>query len=394
MFLISSANLQLYFSAIITLGIAYKMVPVLIRIAYLKDLHDPPDGKRKLHRHYISSLGGVAIYLAFITGFSLSGYAEYLAGFSYFSAALFILFFTGLKDDLIGLSPRMKLIIEILAAFLIIFGCDLMIDNFYGVLGISNLPAPLAILISVFTIVVVMNAYNLIDGVDGLAGGIGAGASFFFAIGFWVSGYFAMSVLSVITLVALLGYLYHNFNPASIFMGDSGSLTVGLLLSFQAIQFISLGSEAAFTQYFSKATAVILPVSVLSVPLYDTIRVFIKRKAAGRSPFNPGRDHVHHELLEIGFSQKWVALILYLNTLLIGLLGWVLAEWINVNLALLAVITVSALLMPTAGLKRYICRQLGLFDIELYFSRKKASTEKQKDHAYRPVKDYESVIAE
>jgi len=349
-----------------TVFIVYKLIPVLIKVAYIRELYDSPDGERKLHRSYISSLGGIAILTAFLIGITISGFADRLTGFSYLSTGLLILFFTGLKDDLIGLSPVKKLVIEILSVSMIIFGCNLFISDFGGVFGINSLPVYVTYPVTLFTIIVVMNAYNLIDGMDGLAGGIGAIASLFFAAGFMMAGDLPMAVLSGFTFFTLLGYLFHNFYPANIFMGDSGSLTVGLLLSFQAVQFINVGSSDTLVEYLNPAAAIVLPVAVLSVPLYDTIRVFTKRICNKQSPFSPGRDHVHHEFLSMGFKQNQVSIILYLNTILIGLTGVLLSNFLNINLAIAAVIFTSMLLMPTNGFKRYICKKIGLIDIENY----------------------------
>lgn len=370
---------QLLLACAVTFGIVYKIVPVLIKVAYIKELYDKPDGERKLHRHFVSSLGGVAIFLAFMIGFTLSGYADNLQGFAYFSTALVMLFFTGLKDDLIGLSPVKKLVVELSSAALLILGCNLLIANFHGVFGIHEIPFYLSVPITVFTIIVVMNAFNLIDGIDGLAGGIGAIASIFFAAGFYLSGHTELAALSAITAISLVGYLFHNFNPASIFMGDSGSLVVGMLLAFQAIQFIGLGAVSGLTNSVtvSASTAILLPVAVLSVPLYDTLRVFIKRFLLKRSPFEPGRDHVHHELLSIGFSHKQVTLLLYLNTVVISVMAITAASYLNVNGALLAIIGSALFLMPTNGLKRFLCKKIGLFDIERYFVLKRTAEYRQ-----------------
>jgi len=357
---------RLLFAVAATVLIVYKLVPVLIKIAYVRDLYDTPDGDRKLHRNFISSLGGVAIFAAFLIGITISGFADQITGFVYLSTALIILFFTGLKDDLIGLSPLKKLIIEIASVSMIIFGCNLLIGDFAGVLGLTSLPFYVSYPVTLFTFIVVMNAYNLIDGLDGLAGGIGAVASLIFAAGFMIAGHLPMAVLSAITAFTLLGYLLHNFYPANIFMGDSGSLTVGLLLSFQAVQFINIGSTGIFAEQFNPAAAILLPVAALSVPLYDTIRVFAKRIIQKRSPFSPGRDHVHHELLAMGLTQRQVSIFLYLNTILIGLAGLLSALFLNINLAVVTVILTSMLLMPTNGFKRELCRKIGLIDIEDY----------------------------
>ncbi|MDZ7681656.1 MAG: MraY family glycosyltransferase [Fodinibius sp.] len=157
-----------------------------------------------------------------------------------------ILFFTGLKDDLVTLSATKKLAAQLTATGLIVFGSGMVIDNFQGVFGLAEIPYWMAMPVTFFTVVVVINAINLIDGIDGLAGGIGAIASTVFGAGFLYVGQLPMAMFSFCLSGALLGFLYYNFSPASIFMGDTGSMLLGFLLSVQAIEFIGLQQHACF----------------------------------------------------------------------------------------------------------------------------------------------------
>src|SRR6056297_578846 len=186
--------LMLLSSGVLSFFAVYFLVPLLISVAYNKNLFDIPDGQRKLHDRHIPSLGGIAIFVAFICGFSISGYAEQMPGYSYVMAGLTILFFTGLKDDLMRLSPVKKLMIQIFASGIVIIGGGLLIDNFYGLLGIGQLSGWVSVPLTLFTMIVVMNAFNLIDGIDGLAGGVGILASLFFGAGFYVAGEMPMAV--------------------------------------------------------------------------------------------------------------------------------------------------------------------------------------------------------
>ncbi|WP_069133125.1 MraY family glycosyltransferase [Rhodohalobacter halophilus] len=367
--------LQLTIAALVTAGIVYSVIPLLIKVAYYKDLYDKPDGERKLHDRYISSLGGVAIFIGLFIGYALSGYADHLTGFGYLSAALVMLFFTGLKDDLIGLSPNKKLAVELATGLLIIFGCNAMIGNFHGVFGAGEVPLYLSIPVTLFTVIVIMNAYNLIDGIDGLAGGIGMIASLFLAVGFYSAGQMPLMILALFTSVALLGFLLHNFHPANIFMGDTGSLVVGFLLAFLTVKYIGLSEIRDFSMIYSDASA-ILPVAFLAIPLYDTLTVFMKRLARGDGPFTPGRDHVHHQLLEIGFSQRQTAVMLYLVTILIGLLAISISH-LNNNIVLGVIILSMVTFLPTTGYKRAFFKKTGLIDIERYFTYKERKTERE-----------------
>jgi UDP-N-acetylmuramyl pentapeptide phosphotransferase/UDP-N-acetylglucosamine-1-phosphate transferase len=257
-----------------------------------------------------------------------------------------------MKDDLVGLSPLKKLAVEVAVGIMLIFGSGIYISNFYGVLGIGELPFAVSVVITLFTMIVVVNAYNLIDGVDGLAGGIGVIASFFFGIGFFVAGDYAMAMLSAVIVAALAGYLLHNFHPASIFMGDTGSLITGFLLAVQAIQFVGLNEIAAFVEVFGPISSV-MPVAILMIPLYDTLRVFILRAKRGDSPFDPGRDHIHHILIGMGMGHRKTSLTLYAMSIAITVTTYLFSMW-NVNVLVLFAVVLAMIILPGTGLKRKV----------------------------------------
>lgn len=349
---------QLLSSAAFALLLVYSVIPLLIRFAYHKNLYDKPDGERKIHDRFVPSLGGVALFAAILLGFSLSGYADQIDGYPYFAAALGMLFLTGLKDDMVGLKPAKKLLVEIPAALIVIFGSGFLIDNLYGFLGIHALPVWVSMPLTVFVFIVVMNAYNLIDGIDGLAAGVGVLASFLFGIVFWISGVYEMAVLSLFVGVALLGFLIHNFRPASIFMGDSGSLVIGFLLGILAVNFIGLGENSAYVDTFGNTSA-ILPAIFLVIPLFDTLRVFIKRVIKRRSPFSPGTDHIHHVLLSYGLSHSKASLYLYASMCGIALFSFAFITF-DPHVVLLSAGFASLLLLPTNGIKRSLLSRMGL----------------------------------
>ena len=341
---------QIIFALVISGGIVYVTVPLLRSVAFKLDLYDKPDDDRKLHTEYVPTLGGIALFIAFFIGFSVSGFASQMQGYSYFAAGILMLFFTGMKDDLVGLSPIKKLAVEVAVGLMLIFGSGIYIKNFYGVLGFSELPYIVAVTITLFTMIVVVNAYNLIDGVDGLAGGIGVIASLFFGIGFFVAGQYPMAMLSAVVAVSLAGYLLHNFHPASIFMGDTGSLIIGFLLAVQAIQFVGLNEIPAFVDVFGSISSV-MPVAILMIPLYDTLRVFILRAKRGDSPFDPGRDHIHHILVGMGMGHRKTSLTLYAMSIAITVTTYLFSAW-NVNVLILFSVILAIVVLPGTGVKR------------------------------------------
>lgn len=369
--------LQVIVGALMAFGIVYISIPLLRKVAYDKDIYDKPDNDRKLHCRYVPTLGGVAIYLAFFIGFSISGYAGEIRGFSYFAAALTLLFFTGLKDDLVDLSAVKKLLIQVFSSLLIIFGSGITITNFYGVFGVQEIPYWVSILLTTFTMIVIVNSYNLIDGIDGLAAGVGIIASIFFGIGFIVAGEYAMAVMATILLVALATYLRFNFNPAQIFMGDTGSLVVGFLLAFLAVKFVGLNENPAYVKIFGN-TSSIIPVAILALPLFDTLTVFYKRIRRGDSAFKPGQDHIHHSIIKMGFGQKSTATLLYGCSIVITLIAFSVRN-LDINIVFAVTVLSMFLFLPTNGFKRKMLKIIGI-DLEQYFESKKAMKSfKEKD---------------
>lgn len=342
--------------------IAYLSIPLIAKAAKSNHILDQPDQHRKLHSHAIPTLGGVGIFFAFMISFSVSPWANALEGYSYFVGALLVLLFVGLKDDLVILSAPTKLMSQIIAACLVIFGSGISITNFHGMLGLAEIPFWVTVPLTVFTIVVVINAVNLIDGIDGLAGGIGVIASALFGAAFLYVGQLPMAMFSLCLAGALLGFLYYNFNPASIFMGDTGSMILGFLLAVQAIEFIKLSSVTEFYAVFTDA-APILTVTILAFPLYDTLRVVFKRYRRNKSIFQPGQDHVHHELLRMGLTHKTASLLLYGQSLgLIMLMTSLALLNVNVNVLLGILLLTSMVVYPTNGFKRRLLH--GLFGID------------------------------
>jgi UDP-GlcNAc:undecaprenyl-phosphate/decaprenyl-phosphate GlcNAc-1-phosphate transferase len=349
---------QLFFAIGATFIIGYYLVPLLIKVAYHKNLYDKPDGKRKVHDRFIPALGGVSIFVAFFVGFSMSGFADDMKGYPYMAAAAMVLFFTGLKDDLIGLSPAKKLAIQVVLSLFVIFGCVAVIDNFYGLFGLEAIPLWIAVPVTVFTMIVIMNSYNLIDGIDGLAAGVGIIASLLFCIGFMVADEVALAIMSLFAAASLAAFLIHNFRPASIFMGDSGSLVIGFLLAFLAIRFVGLGGNPAYVEAFGNSSPV-FAVLILIVPLYDTLRVFVRRLLKKRSPFMPGMDHIHHVFLKYGRSHRSAALYLYGSMIFIAMVALSLRQF-DQHAILAVSLLVSVLILPTNGSKRRILNRAGM----------------------------------
>ncbi|GAB3412912.1 MraY family glycosyltransferase [Niabella aquatica] len=277
-----------------------------MHIADKKKLYDIPD-ERKLHKHTIASLGGVGVFIAVVFSCLVSVDFQSFPEFQYFFASIFIIFFIGLKDDIIALSAFKKFVAQIIAAGIIIHFGGIRIESLYGIFGVNELAPVYSVPLTYITMILVINAFNLIDGIDGLAGGLGLMVSLLLGTYFYIAGLTSYAILSFSLSAALLAFLIFNFHPAKIFMGDCGSLLIGLILSVLVLKFINTASSPSAV--LPVASAAVIGISLLLIPLVDTIRVFSIRILKGRSPFSPDRNHIHHILLDKGFSHSGITLI-------------------------------------------------------------------------------------
>ncbi|HVF96201.1 MAG TPA: MraY family glycosyltransferase, partial [Flavisolibacter sp.] len=295
--------LNLLLTPAISFIITIFAVPAVIRVADEKGLFDLPDS-RKLHTKAIASLGGVGIFIGFLLSALLSTSLQQNPEFQYIFAAALLTFFLGVKDDILILSASKKFLGQLAAAAIVIHLAGIRIDSMHGFLGIYQLPDMISFPLTYMTIIVIVNAFNLIDGVDGLAGSLGILTTAVFGTYFTAAGLPAYAMLSFALTGALCAFLVFNYHPAKIFMGDSGSLLLGLVNSILVIKFISVAD--AVNGSFPIPSSVAVGFSILLIPLLDTLRVFSVRIARGRSPFSPDRNHIHHLLLDRGFNHGQV----------------------------------------------------------------------------------------
>lgn len=283
--------------------ITFFSIPAIIEVAKSKKLFDEP-GIRKVHKLVVPTLGGLGIFAGFILATLIGVPPEDSSLLQYFVAAVMIVFFMGIKDDILILTASKKFIGQLLAAMILIRFGGVQITNMYGFLGMHAISPVTSYLLTTFTIVVITNSFNLIDGVDGLAGSLGLLTSIIFGVYFYFTGHVLYTIMAVALAGSLVAFLIYNFNPAKIFMGDTGSLLIGLLNSIFVIKFISIASNPSFGLPLPSAPA--LGFALLIVPLYDTLRVVTHRIINRRSPFKPDRNHIHHFLLDMGLSHKMV----------------------------------------------------------------------------------------
>ncbi len=298
--------LDILLTSSVSFIVTFLAIPIVIQIAESKKLYDVPDN-RKIHTGLVPSLGGIAIFAGFIFTALLSISSFTNPEFQYFFAAAVVIFFIGLKDDLILLSATKKFIGQVVAASILIHLGGINITSMHGLFGIHEIPQAFSLAFSYLTIIVIINSFNLIDGVDGLAGSLGLMTMLVLGIYFFSNDMLAYSLLAFGMTGSLVAFLIFNHQPAKIFMGDSGSLLLGLVNSILVLKFISVADTAEVVYRVDSAVAV--GFSILMVPLFDTLRVFTIRIFNGRSPFTPDRNHIHHLFLDLGLSHSVVTVL-------------------------------------------------------------------------------------
>lgn len=311
-----SQEYNILFSFLTSLIVTAMSIPTIINVAKLKHLYDEPN-QRKLHHSNVPTLGGLAILLGFFISMSFWTNFVYCWHLQYVVTACIIIAVIGIKDDIVGLSPLKKAIGQLLAAITMVVWGDIRITSWFNIFGVNELPFLVSVTFSIFTVLVIINAFNLIDGIDGLAATLGIISSVAYGIYFYFfDPEFQHAILAFALTGSLIGFLYYNKTPAKIFMGDTGSMLIGLIMSMLAIEFININQNAPAT-LFRHCAAPTLAMSIIFLPLFDVIRVFSLRIFHGRSPFEPDKNHLHHLLLNMGYSHMKSTLILSLFSILL-----------------------------------------------------------------------------
>jgi UDP-N-acetylmuramyl pentapeptide phosphotransferase/UDP-N-acetylglucosamine-1-phosphate transferase len=301
---------------LVAIGITVVSIPTIVKIAKIKQLVDIPNG-RTSHNGMIPSLGGFAVFTAIsvallsLANFQVNPYCQYFLG------GILIIFLIGLKDDILVIDPYKKLLGQVAAASLIVFLGDIHFTSLHGFLGIGAVDPFFGSILTIFVIIVITNSFNLIDGIDGLASGIGILTTIALGVWFYYIGQYQLAIISLSITGAYLGFFIFNVSQGKnkIFMGDTGSLILGFSLAYLIIQFNELN---LVEQKMNIASAPAVSFGILIVPLFDTLRVFLLRVLRGKSPFNPDKQHVHHRLLHIFDSHSiTTGIILAFNALFI-----------------------------------------------------------------------------
>lgn len=315
--------------------IGYLFMPMVIGIARKYNFVVSPN-KRTSHKGEIPNVGGINIFVSFLVTVFLCSY-EVISSVQFTLLGLFIIIIVGFVDDLINIKVSSKLLGELLAGFFLIVVADIRLSSLHGFFGIYEIPLIFSYLLSFFVFIVIVNAMNLIDGIDGLASGLGILYSLFFAIYFQLTGHLDLSITGYAMVGSLIVFFWYNVfsNNKKIFMGDSGSLLLGYIFNVFVFSFCEMNAVNDVPEKFQMTAAPAVAFTIFIVPLFDTIRVMITRIKKGNSPFSADRNHVHHLMLSLGLQHRQVTFILMAISIGFILLAVLLRNISNEYLALI-----------------------------------------------------------
>lgn len=329
---------------VISIVIGWIAIPRIVIIAKMKRLFDKPDS-RKVHHEEIPRLGGVSFFPAMMVSVTMMlgfryyfGFAlplttevDFMSEFLFLISGMFVIFFVGLSDDLIGVGYKYKFVAQIIAALMLIF-TGVTPAGLFGLFGIYTLPIWITAAILVVWAVFVVNAYNLIDGVDGLCSGLSSIALFCFGLWFvYISAYvYAMIAFGMLGVVLI----FFRFNVLGtrlkVFMGDTGSLTLGFLIVFLSLK-VMQPVEPIYEGMHILKSPLAFVLGAMFIPIFDTVRVFISRIRKGKSPFSADKSHIHHKMLALGFSHLKSTAVLLTSQIAFIVINLCLAEVLSLN---------------------------------------------------------------
>ena len=345
-----------FFTALLLVGWIH---PRLVKIALLKNIVDNPDA-RKLQRTPVPVLGGVAVFFGVVIAIGCMSSVVDCSGLPVVIMAMMAMLYTGTMDDILSLSPGLRFVIEIVVVLLLIFVGGYCIDDFHGLWNIGRFSYWYAVPLTVVAAVGIINAINLVDGVNGLSSGYCIMACLIFGTLFFLAGEAPMTILAAVSVGALIPFFLHNVfgKTSKTFIGDGGTLVMGVVMSVFVIAILQNGSRVA--AYVNPNVGLVpFTLAVLSVPVFDTLRVMSTRILKGTSPFRPDKTHLHHMFIDLGCSHVATTLAILGVNMFVVLCWWALeASGFSIAVQLYAVIAVS--LLVTSGLYHFmqwhICR--------------------------------------
>ena len=331
--------------------------PKVLKIALLKNIVDNPDA-RKLQRNPVPVMGGIAVFFGITIGLCYSQAIFNSASAFMLISTMLVMLYTGTMDDIIDLSPTLRFIIEILVIVWLMYTSRSSINCFWGLWGISTIPQWISYLLTIFAAVGIINAINLIDGVNGLSSGFCFMSSALFATFFYVTGNQTMTTLAMSAAGAIVPFFLHNVfgKNTKMFIGDGGTLVIGTMMAMFVMSILSQNT-GCIRIVESGAGLIPFTLAVLSIPVFDTVRVMSARILNKKSPFHPDKTHLHHMFIDLGFSHIGTTIsILSLNFIVVA--AWLVSYILGASIDLQLYIVVALSLLFTFGFYGFAKRQL------------------------------------
>jgi len=304
-------SIRLVAGFITALIVTYISVPTIVRISDYKQLYALPND-RTSHTKKLPTLGGLAVFAGFTLAIIFFSHRDIVSDMAYILGALIPLFFVGIKDDILVIDPKKKFFGQFLASLIVVWLGGFYLSDLHQAFGIGKIPYMASVIFTLFVFLVIINGFNLIDGIDGLASAIGILASVFYGIWFIISGNINFGIFAFSLTGALLAFFWYNVfgKENKIFLGDTGSMIIGFIIAVLTVEFLETNLTVPAEIKLNSAPAI--SISLLILPLFDTLRVFTLRLRNGKSPFKADHNHIHHILLTFGFSHMHVTIILLL----------------------------------------------------------------------------------
>ena len=353
----------LYASLISFFG-TFLVMPSVIKLAIKKRILTEGGG-RNSHEGFTPNIGGIAIFFGlllsnlFLLGYYIKAQSfeeslidvnslEKFLSYINITVACIIMFIVGLSDDLTSLSSRIRFIIQLIVSFCFTYFADIRIETLGGLFGIYELPYSFSICFSMLVVIFIINSFNLTDGLDSLATTLGTFILSSFAILFLLSNHYYDATLCFSGVSSLLAFWFYNKPPAKIFMGDSGSLVIGVIIAYSAIQLCNMPIDLSGT---------INPVFILCVlayPSVDTIRVFLVRVFSGKSPFIADRNHIHHLIVDKDFNHGWASFFSVMYSVVLTLICFLIREHVTFSFFFMLSLAIMFIILPMASWSRKI----------------------------------------
>ena len=357
----------LYASLISFFG-TFLVMPSVIKLAIKKRILTAGGG-RNAHEGFTPNIGGIAIFFGlllsniFLLGFYIKSQAldtsiidvnslDKFLSYIHITIACIIMFIVGLSDDLTSLSSKTRFLIQLIVAFCFTYFGDIRIETLSGLFGVYELSYIVSIIFSMIVVIFIINSFNLTDGLDSLATTLGIFILLSFAILFLKNNHFYDATLCFAGVSSLFAFFFYNKPPAKIFMGDSGSLVIGVIIAYSAIQLCNLPIDSNGT---------INPVFILCIiayPAVDTLRVFIVRMLAGKSPFVADRNHIHHILVDKSFNHAWASFFAVSYCVILTCICFIFIEYITLSFIIMVSLAILFIVLPMASWSRNIMRFL------------------------------------